>query len=152
MKNVAKVAIVDDQDKYLLLWRSGHPYFPGDPDLPGGTLEDDEEPLAAALREVLEEAGLVVDPSRIIAEYECDRYSARHTLYHLYVAKIGQRPRVTISWEHESYDWVSYDVFCAAAHDAADQYMHMVYDALGPPRAGADAPRLRPLPGVRTAR
>jgi 8-oxo-dGTP pyrophosphatase MutT (NUDIX family) len=56
MNKVAKLVIVDNQGKYLLMHRSEHPRFGTDPDLPGGTLEGSEEPIQTMLREVLEEA------------------------------------------------------------------------------------------------
>lgn len=40
MKQVAKLVIIDDRGKYLLMQRSSHPTFGDDPDLPGGTLEE----------------------------------------------------------------------------------------------------------------
>ena len=47
MKKVAKLVIIDSDDKYLLMHRSDHPTFGVDPDLPGGTLEDDETMLVS---------------------------------------------------------------------------------------------------------
>lgn len=55
MKQVAKVVIIDSEDRYLIMTRSNHPTFLDDPDLPGGTIEEDEDPLEAAIREVVEE-------------------------------------------------------------------------------------------------
>ena len=45
MKKVAKLILVNEDGKYLLLYRSNHPHFPYDPDLPGGTLEKDENQM-----------------------------------------------------------------------------------------------------------
>ena len=42
MKKVAKLVIVDKDEKYLLMYRSNHPTFGNDPDLPGGTVEEGE--------------------------------------------------------------------------------------------------------------
>lgn len=57
MKTVAKLVIADSDDKYLLMYRSDHPTFGIDPDLPGGTMVDDEDALETMTREVKEEAG-----------------------------------------------------------------------------------------------
>lgn len=54
MKKVAKLVMIDPNDKYLLMYRSEHPTFGNDPDLPGGTLEDGESVLETMLREVEE--------------------------------------------------------------------------------------------------
>ena len=52
MKKVAKLVIIDNENKYLLMYRSGHPTFGDDPDLPGGTLEGREQPVDTMVREV----------------------------------------------------------------------------------------------------
>jgi 8-oxo-dGTP pyrophosphatase MutT (NUDIX family) len=54
MKQVAKLILRDQNDRYLLLYRSNHPTFGNDPDLPGGTLEVGEDPIRALIREAEE--------------------------------------------------------------------------------------------------
>ena len=130
MKIVAKAVIIDDKDYYLLMKRSAHPRFPGDPDLPGGTVEAGESSIEAMIREVEEEAGITLDPHTVKHLFEGDTYSRHHTVYSLYEAHVKRRPTVHISWEHDSYEWVSREEFLARAHDAADTYMHMVYAVL----------------------
>ncbi|MDB5163285.1 MAG: hydrolase [Candidatus Saccharibacteria bacterium] len=127
---VAKVLIIDEQDQYLLLWRGNHPRLPNDPDLPGGTIEAGEVPDEAALREVDEEAGITLDPTDIELVYTGTDYSAHGIEYSLYVTKQSPRPEVAISWEHESYEWLTRDNFLKTARDAKDTYMHMVYDVV----------------------
>ncbi len=127
---VAKVVMIDEGNNYLLMKRSNHPRFLNDPDLPGGTIEDGESPLDAMIREVIEEAGVTLDPSAVTKLYQGDDYSYHHTEYSLYEARLSNRPTVTISWEHDSYAWVSREEFLRQAHDAADTYMHMVYEVL----------------------
>lgn len=130
MKQVAKLVIVDDQDKYLLMYRSDHPVFGQDPDLPGGTLEDGEEPLQTMLREALEEADVTVDPASVELVYSGAEYSRRGTHYSLFRAKLGIRPKITMSWEHSAYEWLDRADFLAKTKSAKDTYMHMVHDAL----------------------
>ena len=132
MKQVAKVVIIDEDGKYLLMMRSDHPTFPNDPDLPGGMIEVGEEPLQAMLREVIEEAGIVLKPDEVEHKYTGSEYSAHQTVYHLYVAHVKQRPKVKISWEHASYEWVSMTVFLKRTSQAKDTFMHMVADVIGP--------------------
>lgn len=131
MKQVAKVVIIADDGKYLLMMRSDHPTFPNDPDLPGGTIEAGEEPLQAMLREVIEEAGIILKPDEVVHKYTGSEYSAHQTVYHLYVARVKQRPEVKISWEHASYEWVSPAVFMKRTSQAKDTFMHMVSDVIG---------------------
>lgn len=130
MKQVAKIIIIDENNKYLLLRRSDHPTFPNDPDLPGGIIEAGEDSLQAVLREVLEEVGIILNPDETVHKYTGAEYSAHQTIYNLYVARVARRPDVKISWEHVSYDWVSLKEFLKQAHEAVDTYMHMVYDVM----------------------
>jgi 8-oxo-dGTP pyrophosphatase MutT (NUDIX family) len=127
---VSKVLIIDEQNNYLMMWRSDHPNFPNDPDLPGGTIEADESPEVAAAREVEEEAGILITPSELTHLYTGTEYSTHQTEYSLYSINLTTRPPVTISWEHASYEWLSRDAFLNAAKNSADTYMHMVHDAV----------------------
>lgn len=130
MKQVAKLVVVDNQDKYLMMYRSNHPVFGPDPDLPGGTLEDGEEPLQTMLREVLEEASLVVEPTSVELVYAGTEYSVHGTHYSLFKANVNTRPNIIMSWEHSAYEWLEHADFLAKAKSAKDTYMHMVHDAL----------------------
>lgn len=130
MNKVAKLVLIDNNDKYLLMYRSAHPRFGNDPDLPGGTLEDGEQPLDTMVREVYEEAGIVVNKNTAKKLYEGTDYSLHLTHYSLYVAKVDTRPEVTMSWEHSSYDWLDREEFLEKAKHAKDTYMRMVYEVL----------------------
>jgi len=118
MKTVAKAVLIDKDGKYLLMRRSDHPTFLNDPDLPGGTLEVGEDPFDTMLREVVEEIGVTLDPASIEQQYAGDEYSAHGTVYHLYTARLDERPEIVMSWEHSSYDWVDLDVFLEQAAQA----------------------------------
>ena len=130
MKKVAKLIIIDNQDKYLMLYRSAHPTFGNDPDLPGGTLEIGEEPLAAMVREVIEEAGVTIDGATTQKLYEGTDYSLHKTHYTLYLTKLEYRPEVIMSWEHSAYEWLDRDIFLEKAKLSNDTYMHMIYSEL----------------------
>ena len=128
MKQVAKVLIMDHEGYYLLMKRADHPTFLNDPDLPGGTIDEGEEPLEAAVREVMEEAGILLNAADIQHVYTGDEYSAHGTEYSLYEVRITERPAVTISWEHGSFAWVDREELLGQAREANDTYMHMVHD------------------------
>lgn len=130
MKKVAKLLIVDNDDKHLLMYRSSHPTFGQDPDLPGGTLEEGEVPLETMIREVYEEAGVAIDHAIVQCVYEGVDYSVHGTHYSLFVAKILDRPEIIMSWEHSSYEWIDRNDFLEKAKGANDTYMHMVHDVL----------------------
>jgi len=86
MKLIQK-AVLKNGDKYLILLRSPKaPYFPLHWDLPGGTLEKNEDPLFGIIREVKEETALDIKPIEVVGVYEFDLKNAgtithRFTLY-----------------------------------------------------------------------
>lgn len=130
MKKVAKLVLIDPDDRCLLMHRSNHPTFGIDPDLPGGTLEDDEKPLDTMLREVREETGVIINKNDVREIYSGTRYSMCGTHYSLFVARVKSRPEITMSWEHSSYEWLKLDDFIQKSSNANDTYMHMVADVL----------------------
>lgn len=130
MKQVAKLVIIDHDNKYLLMYRSAHPTFGNDPDLPGGTLEEGELPLETMIREVYEEASIEISESMVRQVYGGNDYSVHKTHYSLYIAQLENRPTVTMSWEHGAYEWLDRGTFLEKARGANDTYMHMVHDIL----------------------
>lgn len=130
MNKVAKLVIIDPDNKYLLMYRSHHQRFGVDPDLPGGTLEDNETALETMLREVKEEAGINIDAHNVDEIYSGTEYSKHGTHYSLFVTKLKERPEVVMSWEHSSYEWLSCSDFLQKAKSAKDTYMHMVSDSI----------------------
>jgi 8-oxo-dGTP pyrophosphatase MutT (NUDIX family) len=129
-KQVAKVLITNKDGEQLVLWRSNHPIFPNDPDLPGGTVEQDEDVVLAAVREVEEEAGIVLLPDTLELIYKGSEYSENNTTYYLYTAEMNSHQGVVISWEHADYQWVSQEDFVNIAKAAKDTYMRMVYEVV----------------------
>lgn len=131
MKQVAKVLLIDDQDQYLLMTRSNHPRFGQDADLPGGTVEPGESVFHAALREVFEETGILLDQNTVREVCTTDTYSAHKTVYSLFIAKLPVRPVIRLSWEHADHTWLDRAIFLEIAKSSKDTYMHMVADVIG---------------------
>src|SRR5690606_17470301 len=104
--------------------------FGTDPDLPGGTLEDNETLLEAMVREVAEEVGFSIDGALAQELYVGTEYSSHGTLYALFVATFEERPEIVMSWEHSSYEWLEREEFLERAKNANDTFMHMVHDVL----------------------
>lgn len=128
MNKAAKLLLIDREDNYLLLYRNNHPYFGDDPDLPGGTVQKGEELEEAVIREAKEEIGVIID--EVTKVYAGLKYSLYGTYKALYAAHVNQRPDITLSWEHLSYEWLPKDEFLNKIKDANDTYMHMVYKVL----------------------
>lgn len=127
MKQVAKLIVINSEGKHLLMYRSKHPTFGNDPDLPGGTLEAGESPLETMVREVFEESGIVIDSAEVKQVYVGTDYSAHGTCYSLFVIKLDNTPKVSLSWEHSAYEWLDLREFLAKAKVTQDSYMQMVY-------------------------
>ena len=128
MISVAKLIMVDENDQYLMLYRSNHPVYGDDPDVPGGTAEPGETLLSAAKREVYEEVG--VNVSEMTEIYRGSQYSRSGIVMSLFITQVGVRPKIAISWEHKSYEWLSKDNFTQISKNANDPFMHMVHDVL----------------------
>lgn len=84
----------------------------------------------AAVREVEEEAGIRIDPSRLKHIYTGSDFSKHGTVYTLYTAEVATKPEVTISWEHARYEWLTLEELLGRAKVAADTYMQMVHEQL----------------------
>jgi 8-oxo-dGTP pyrophosphatase MutT (NUDIX family) len=104
----AKLFLVDGADNVLLLRRSGtHPRYPHEPDLPGGEVEAGEQMHEALARELLEETGMTINTTgACLLHAVTDEHD-----YGVYIQPIlGLRipettPEITLSWEHEAYEW-----------------------------------------------
>lgn len=130
MKKIAKLVIVSD-DKYLIMYRTNHPMFGDDPDLPGGTGEDDETSLQTMIREVKEEIGVVIHEDEAQELFSGTDYSSHGSYYSLFIAHLANKPEIVMSWEHTGYDWASRDEFVKQCKAAGDTYMQMVGVVLG---------------------
>ncbi len=115
IESVAKILIIDGQNRCLVLILGKHLKYPEKsylPDLPGGIVDPGESEQSAVIREVHEECGIVLDPSSVQLAYS-------ETLYYekenksvtklLYIAYVGDTPSVTLSWEHSDYKWIAFN-------------------------------------------
>ncbi len=99
--------------RYLMLTCSPWPENPRrsqKPDLPGGEIEAGEQIEEGLLREVYEETGIVLSEQSLQLGYCFTRFDAGiSTSFLLYVADIPQDIDIVLSWEHESFQWLTAD-------------------------------------------
>jgi 8-oxo-dGTP pyrophosphatase MutT (NUDIX family) len=94
--------------KYLFLRVSGRL------DFPKGNIEEDEDELSAALRELKEESGIekvrVMHGFRRVLNYYYKRSDGTLVSKTL-ILFLGEalEDRVSVSWEHEGFEWLSLD-------------------------------------------
>lgn len=111
--SISKVLIRSGEGKYLVLRGSVWPERPDrsqQPDIPGGMVDEGESNAQAAVREVFEEAGIVIREEQLDLIYarsfmKEDKDEA--VVWLLYLVDIDETPEVKISWEHEGYWWYS---------------------------------------------
>lgn len=106
-------------------------------DFPKGRLESGETGLQAAEREVREEVGIVhyglVPEFKKTVQYFTRREGKSVPKFvALFLAEVKDDPLITLSWEHDKYEWLSYP----EAHErlthpqmknalqVAEQYLH----------------------------
>ncbi len=98
IKTVAKVVLIDKDDRILMLKRSDYvDKFAGEWDLPGGHLKKNESLFDGLCREVKEETGLSVENPKII-----EIQSNMHFFYANYTPK-------AIELSHEHTDFKFFD-------------------------------------------
>lgn len=105
---IVRTIVVGPDGRVLVLRRSPHDtHKPGRIDLPGGSVEDDEEYAAAAARETLEETGLQVAEQALQLAYAFTAYKPdSHVIITrlLYVVHTAET-NVRLSQEHDAYWW-----------------------------------------------
>lgn len=105
-KPTSSALILNDRNEVLLLKRAIEPYF-GKWDIPGGFLEESEDPIDCLKRESREEMGIEIIPGEVIAIY-VDRYGdsedASYTFNVFYKCKIISG-EIKLDKENSEYKW-----------------------------------------------
>jgi len=102
-----KTIIYNEKGEILLLKRSGKSPSPHTWDFPGGGVDNDENPNDTALREIAEETTLNVGSLSPISVYENTDDTHQYVVIGYTAEYIGGS--VSLSWEHEAYEWMSLD-------------------------------------------
>ena len=114
---VAKTAIFNDEGKILILRRSVNDlHRPGGTDFPGGKIDDSEEIVEGAIREIYEEAGLQFSSNNLslVYAYTKNDYNIEvkadvNFVWLGFVSKMPAGQAVKLSFEHGSYEWLTLD-------------------------------------------
>lgn len=101
--------VADDQIEYLLLH-----YVGGHWDFPKGKLEEGEDSLTAAHRELEEETGLeaeIISGFQDTLDYIFTDHKGRkiHKKVTYYIGKVTDWDTVTLSHEHKGYTWLPFN-------------------------------------------
>lgn len=118
---VTNVLVLNEKNQILVLRRSEWKRIPGEyyrpdlshqTDLPGGMVGDqavEEDVTTGALRELFEETGIEApfNQARLAyAETSYRKHGERSQARLVYLLKLDHTPTVSLSWEHESFEWV----------------------------------------------
>ena len=107
-------AIVLFNKKILLIQRSKtDPHEPNLWELPGGKLDIGQDLNTALEREVIEEAGILVCPLKLLVSYQSGITTSTKYKGLPYIRLIGlcksETERVKLSFEHQDFKWVSFE-------------------------------------------
>lgn len=115
-ESIAKILLFNENDQILLLRLGIHKLWPEKShtsDLPGGIVDLGESEKEAVIRETKEEADITLDPEKVTLGHAATRYypaENKSVTRLLYIVKLDATPPVTLSWEHEAYEWCDIDV------------------------------------------
>lgn len=115
IESIAKILIVDNQNRGLVLTLGKHLKYPEKsflPDLPGGIVDPGESEQSAAIREAQEECGIYLDAKNMQLAYTETAFyekESKSVTKMLYTAHVDNAPKITLSWEHSDYKWVPID-------------------------------------------
>lgn len=113
IQRAAKILIRRRTDgRYLILTCSVWPENPRrsqQPDLPGGLVEPHERIEDGLVREIHEETGLQIAFEDLQLGYSLTYDDGgTSTNFLCYVAEVEGSEEIALSWEHESYEWLTF--------------------------------------------
>lgn len=110
----AYAAIIDEQDRILLTWFNGNGHSAPGWSMPGGGVEFEESPQEAVVREVMEEAGYVVEVGDPLAIHHFTRpewgrdgrpYKSLRVVFHARITG-GQLGTTEVNGSTDFAEWI----------------------------------------------
>jgi len=105
---IVHTIILNEKKEVLILKRSAHEsVHPNVWDIPGGTLEDGEDPMIGAQRETLEETGLAVNDLNLFAyTSNVDESKDMQFIRLIFVTSHASGEVKLNPEEHQEYQWI----------------------------------------------
>ena len=99
---------IEHDGKILFLKRNEAGVGFGQWNVPGGTVNESEDVIAAIIREVHEEIGVALDEDKIeyITKTYCI-YPEYRFIYHLTKYKVDRKPKIKMNDEHTEFMWLT---------------------------------------------
>lgn len=120
IKSGAGCLIITKEYNFLLLKRSEYVPAPLTWCLPGGRVNQGEEPIDAAIRETHEEIGYDLSNHKLHLIYTNDYHAPRFRFY-TYACIISEKFEPTLNWENQEYQWASMDDLPEPLHWGVEQ-------------------------------
>lgn len=99
---------VECNGSYLFLETNSHKALADQWGVPAGKHEPDETPIQAAVRELHEEAGILVKEEELTSTGTLYfRKGDLDFIYHTYLIRFHQFPHVVLSDEHKNFKWIT---------------------------------------------
>ncbi len=112
------LAVVEYADRFLVGVRGEESPLPGFAEFPGGKCEVDESPADCAVRECLEETGLIVRAVRLLEERTHD-YAHGTVQLHFWLCEAVDPEK--IADRHQGFRWVSREELKTVNFPAANE-------------------------------
>jgi 8-oxo-dGTP pyrophosphatase MutT (NUDIX family) len=105
---IVHTLITNDKGEILILQRSKiDDVLPEYWDIPGGTLEDGEDPAVGAIRETKEEAGIdIVNPKLFFYRSKVDIKKDKQFVALIFWTKVSNTQIILNPEDHQSYAWI----------------------------------------------
>lgn len=109
-KGIIVHTIIFNSNKEILLIKRSitETTLPGYWDIPGGTLENGEDPICGAIRETLEETGIkIIKPNLFFHTSNIDTQKNKQFVRMVFIAQTPTSQVILNQNDHEEYKWIN---------------------------------------------